>query len=78
MNKLVDKKSDQIGKDENGDIVLYTTKDIQRIFKVGITQSYYIMHAHGFPSFKINRTLYVEKSKLEHWIKNSTGREISV
>ena len=61
---------------DNNEIVLYTTKDIQRIFKVGVSQSYYIMHAHGFPSFKINRTLYVEKSKLEHWIKSSTGREI--
>lgn len=69
---------DEIKKDDGNDIVLYNTKDIQRIFKVGITQAYYIMHAHGFPSFKINRMLYVEKSKLEHWIKSNTGREISL
>lgn len=56
-------------------IVLYTAKDIQEIFKCGRKKSYEIMNAPGFPSFRVNTSLYVEKTELEKWIaryKNNT------
>ncbi len=49
-------------------VVLYTAKDIQTIFKCGRKKSYEIMNAPGFPSFRINSALYVEKTQLEKWI----------
>ena len=56
-------------------VILYTVKDIQTIFKCGRKKSYEIMNAPGFPSFRINTSLYVEKTQLEKWIarnKNNT------
>lgn len=55
------------------DIVLYTAKDIQRIFKCGQKKSYEIMHIAGFPAFRIDKIMYVEKTELKKWIdKNKT------
>ena len=60
-----------IDKDE---IVLYDANDIGRIFKIGRTQSYKLLNAKGFPSFKLNNKLYVSKDKLETWINRNTNR----
>lgn len=49
-------------------VTLYTAKDIQTIFKCGRKKSYEIMNMSGFPSFRINSAIYVEKSELEKWI----------
>ncbi len=56
-------------------VTLYTAKDIQSIFKCGRKKAYEIMNAPGFPSFRLNTSLYVEKTQLEKWIarcKNDT------
>ena len=58
------------------EVVLYTPKDIQRIFKCGQRKSYEIMHSVGFPSFKIDSSLYVEKGELEKWIARNKGNVI--
>lgn len=61
---------------ENENVVLYTPKDIQRIFKCGRKKSYEIMHISGFPLFKINTALYVEKNELEKWIARNKNKNI--
>ena len=64
MENIIDKQ----------DIVLYTIDDIQRIFKIGRTKAYQLMCSSGFPSFKLNRTMYVYKKKLEEWIVKNSGK----
>ena len=59
------------------DVVLYTTKDIQEIFKCGRKKSYEIMNMKGFPSFKIDTTLYVEKEQLKRWIDRNKNNCLS-
>ena len=64
-------------KSENkNEVILYTPKDIQRIFQCGQRKSYEIMHSTGFPSFKIDASLYVEKGELEKWISRNKGKTI--
>lgn len=62
---------------KESDIILYTPKDIQRIFQCGKKKSYEIMHIPGFPSFKIDSSLYVEKNELEKWLYKTKGRFIA-
>lgn len=57
------------------DIVLYTIEDIQTIFKLGRTKAYELMSSDGFPSFKLNSRIYVEKSRLQEWINKRAGKE---
>lgn len=63
--------------EKESEVVLYTTSDIQRIFHCGKKKSYEIMHICGFPSFRIDSTLYVEKEELERWIAKNKGRQIT-
>ena len=58
-------------------IVLYTTKDIQQIFRCGRKKAYEIMHMSGFPSFSIDTSLYVEKNELEKWINKNKNKRIN-
>lgn len=58
-------------------ITLYTPKDIQEIFKCGRKKSYEIMHIPGFPSFRIDTSLYVEKTELEKWICRNKNKNIN-
>lgn len=64
MENMVDKQ----------DIVLYTIDDIKRIFKIGRNKALALMSSSGFPSFRINRKLYVSKNELESWIIKSKGK----
>lgn len=58
------------------DIVLYTVKDIKRIFSCGETVAYAIINSDRFPSFKINKRIYVHKNKLEKWIEDNRNNDI--
>lgn len=58
-------------------IILYTVSDIREIFNLGRTKAYELMSADGFPSFKLNNRLYVEKTKLESWIGKRQGKTFS-
>lgn len=60
----------------DGDIILYTVKDIQRIFQCGRTKAYDIMNLRGFPSFKVDTILYVEQTALKKWIEQSKNKRI--
>ena len=59
-------------------ITLLTPKDIQSIFKCGRKKSYEIMNGKGFPSFRINTSLYVEESELRQWIARNKGKTVIV
>lgn len=69
-----DVKSEKI---DNQSIVLYTVKDIQTIFKIGQTQAYRLMNASDFPSFRLNKRLYISKIELEKWIEDRKGKELN-
>lgn len=62
--------------EQEREITLYTPRDIQDIFKCGRKRAYEIMHISGFPSFRINTSLYVEKGELEKWILKNRNRNI--
>lgn len=61
----------------NNDIILYTPKDIQRIFMCGKNQAYQMIHSNGFPKIQINRKIYIPKDKLEKWINGNIGKIIT-
>lgn len=60
---------------DKNDIILYTIEDIQNIFKLGRTKAYELMSSDGFPSFKLNSRIYIEKDKLHEWINKRAGKE---
>lgn len=62
---------------DNSGIVLYTVSDIQKIFNIGRTKAYELMSADGFPSFRINNRVYVERNKLSNWIEKRTGKQFN-
>ena len=59
------------------EIIIYTPKDIQRIFNCGRKKSYEIMNMSGFPSFRIDAKLYVEKKELEKWIFKNKNKNLN-
>lgn len=61
---------------DNNEIVLYNVDDIQRIFGIGRNRAYQLLSLKSFPSFKLNKRLLVEKSKLEEWIARNSGRSV--
>ena len=58
-------------------ITLYTAADIQSIFQCGKKKAYEIMHIPGFPSFRIDTLIYVEKTEFEKWIAKNKCRSIN-
>lgn len=62
---------------EQSDVVLYSPKDIQRIFKCGKKKSYQIMNMIGFPSFRVDNLLYVEKGELEKWLSKNKNKNLN-
>ena len=60
------------------DIILYTSKDIQNIFKLGRDKTYLLMHSKGFPIIQIGREYYVPKNKLERWIDGNVGKNVTI
>jgi len=60
----------------NNEIIMYTVKDIQNIFKCGLKQAYELVNANGFPRIKIGKKILVEKKALEKWIENNRGKNI--
>ena len=59
---------------DSDEITLYTVDDIKRIFKIGRTNAYQLMTSSGFPSFRMNKKLYVEKEKLAEWVQKNSGK----
>lgn len=62
---------------DNSNIVLYTVNDIQKIFSIGRTKAYELMSAEGFPSFRMNNRVYVERNKLSNWIEKRAGKQFN-
>lgn len=60
------------------DIKVYTVKDIQNIFSCGKSVAYGIMNSDNFPSFRINKKIYVHKGKLDKWIQDNTKNELHI
>ncbi len=58
-------------------VTLYDAVDIQKIFKCGRKRSYEIMHISGFPSIKIGKNIFVEKTKLEQWLDRMEGQTVT-
>lgn len=56
------------------DPVLYTVNDIMRIFRMGKSRAYQLMVSDGFPSFRLNKKIYVSQEKLEKWIEKTCGK----
>ena len=64
-----------IWKDEIvSDKMLYTVDDIREIFQIGRTKAYQLMVSDGFPSFRLNKKLYVSSEKLSEWINKNTRK----
>ncbi len=62
---------------DNKSITIYTVSDIQKLFGIGRTKAYELMSADGFPSFKINKRVYVEHGKLLSWLDKRAGKQFN-
>ncbi len=62
----------------NGDMVLYKVKDLQRILGCGKNKAYSIMESSGFPRVQIGREYYVEKEAFAKWIKLNTNKSFAL
>ncbi len=56
-------------------IEIYTTQDIQKIFKCGKRWAYELMQAPSFPSIKVGGRYIVERGALENWLQSYVGKE---
>ena len=56
---------------ESNEIVIYDTKDIQRILKLGKNNVYELFKLPNFPVIRVGRKYLVPKDEFEKWIKNS-------
>ena len=57
-------------------IVMYTVKDVQQLFRCGRDKAYAIMQTGGFPSIRVGSTYLVEKKALEKWVDKQQGRRV--
>jgi len=77
MRELIKETYLIVKKEENQEIILYTTKDIQAIFKCGKRQAYALVNSSGFPTLWINNKILVPKDKLEKWISVNVGNIVT-
>lgn len=63
---------------KDNDIILYTPKDIQRIFGLGRDKTYNLIRSSGFPKIQIGREYYIPKDKLEKWVSGNVGKSITI
>ncbi|MBO5383372.1 MAG: helix-turn-helix domain-containing protein [Ruminococcus sp.] len=59
-------------------IKIYTTKEVGRILNLGKNATYKLMNSKSFPSYRINRKLFVSEEDLYKWIDTIKGREIKI
>lgn len=52
---------------------ILTVKDIQSYFHIGKNSAYQLMNSAGFPTFRINNRMFVERQKLSEWVSANTG-----
>jgi hypothetical protein len=64
--------------DNNLDIILYTVKDIQRIFHFSKTYTYKLIHTAGFPVIYINTEIRIPKKELEKWLAINLDKRIII
>ena len=48
---------------------MLTTKEVQKILKIGRDRSYALMRSKGFPSIKIGARYYVTEEALNEWLR---------
>ena len=53
-----------------------TAKEVSKILKLGINQTYSLMKNKAFPSYRIGNKLFVTTDALNKWLSNINGREI--
>lgn len=58
------------------DIIMYTVKDIQKIFKCSQAHAYELVNANGFPSIRIGAKILIEKTALQKWITKNLGKSV--
>ena len=58
------------------EIIMYTVKDIQNIFKCSLPFAYKLVKTNGFPAVKFGGKTMVEKGALGHWIEKNKGKQI--
>ena len=58
----------------NDDIIVYVVEDIESILHLGRTKAYQLMSSDAFPSFRLNRRLYVTKPNFEKWLQSYTKK----
>lgn len=60
----------------NDEIVIYNTKDIQRILKIGKNNVYELFKLPNFPVIRIGKKYLIPKNEFEEWISNNIYKNI--
>lgn len=60
----------------NDEIVIYNTKDIQRILKIGKNNVYELFKLTNFPVVRIGKKYLIPKNEFEEWISNNIYKNI--
>lgn len=65
------------GINEN-DKIVYTMKDLMKIFNCGKNYAYSLVKIKGFPTIKIGKKIYIPKDNLQKWISENLNTEIEL
>lgn len=61
----------------DNELKIYHPEDIQRIFGWdNKNRVYELMNTSGFPSFRVNKELLVEKKSFEKWVNQYEGKVV--
>jgi len=76
-DKNIVPREELIAINENmNEIIMYTVKDLQKIFKCSHTQVYALVNANGFPSIRIGGKILVEHGELKKWLEQNRGKSV--
>ena len=53
---------------------IMTVNELMEYLHIGRSKAYELIHAEGFPSFRIGRKVLINKASLSEWIKNQENK----
>lgn len=57
---------------------VYTVKEVAEILHIGKNKAYALMNSSIFPSYRLNKNLYVTEESLKEWLTKIKGKNISI
>lgn len=58
--------------------ILYSTKDVQKLFGTGEKLTRNLVHYGGLPAITINGRMYFSRKGIEQWVSRHMGKQIDL